>query len=271
MEATMSSAKSVILFSIDGMRPDGLQQAATPNIDRLIDTGAHTLMATAITPPITLPSHTSMFRGVPPERHGITANRWSPMARPIPSIFEVVHAAGRKTASFYNWEELRDLSGPGALDYSFYRSLHNTTDIGHDMEIAEAAVAVLSREQLAFTFVYLGWTDEVGHKHGWMSPEYITAIGEADAAVGRVLEALDRTGQRDQTVCVLQSDHGGHGFTHSGEPEDMVIPWIVSGPGIKRGHTIESPVSIVDTAPTIAYLMDLQIPDVWTGWPVMEA
>src|SRR6476620_6981836 len=132
----MSSATSVILFSIDGMRPDGLQQAETPNIDQLISNGAHTLAATTVTPPITLPSHTSMFRGVPPERHGITANQWAPMARPLPSIFEVVHAAGRKTASFYNWEEVRDLSGPGALDYAFFYGVRNTTDIGYDMEVA---------------------------------------------------------------------------------------------------------------------------------------
>src|SRR4051794_350312 len=110
MEEPMDGIETVLLFSIDGMRPDGMQQADTPNIDRLIVGGALTLAARTVLPSITLPCHTSMFRGVPPERHGITANTWTPMARPIPSIIDLVHRAGRRTASFYGWEELRDLS-----------------------------------------------------------------------------------------------------------------------------------------------------------------
>ena len=55
-------------------------------------------------PSATLPCHTSMFRGVTPERHGITTNTWVPQVRPVPSLVDVLHRAGKRTAFFYNWE-----------------------------------------------------------------------------------------------------------------------------------------------------------------------
>lgn len=261
----------VILVSIDGMRPDGFQQAETPTIDAIIKRGAHTFNAQTVRPPITLPCHTSMFRGVAPDKHGITSNIWAPMARPIPSIVELVHRAGGKTAAFYNWEQLRDLSGPGALDFAFYWGFRNDENIEGDIVVARAAIDYIRTQQPDFAFVYLGWTDEVGHKHGWMSDQYIHAISRADAALGEIIASLQETGRLEQTTILVQSDHGGHGFTHTGEPEDMQIPWIIAGPRIKQGYTITGDVSIINTAPTLAKVVGVTPAPEWTGVPVVEA
>lgn len=109
----MPDVKLVVLFVIDGMRPDSLQQADTPHIDNVFQRGAYTYTARTVMPSGTLPAHTSMFRGVGPERHGITTNIWIPLVRPVPSIIKIVHQAGRRTSTFYNWEQLRDLFRPG--------------------------------------------------------------------------------------------------------------------------------------------------------------
>lgn len=264
--------KTVILFSIDGMRPDALQQANTPHIDQLIATGAHTLKAQTVMPSITLPCHTSMFRGVTPERHGITDNIWIPMARPVPSIIELVALSNRAAASFYCWEPLRDLAMAGALDYSYYLNYSKYPHISVDINIAEAAAAYLERKQPAFMFVYLGVTDEIGHRHGWMSPEYIAAIEVADQGVGIVLEAVQRQSMQDSTLAIVQSDHGGHDQTHgTNMPEDMTIPWLISGPGIRKGYTITGDVHITDTAATIAHALNIQPHRDWTGRAVLEA
>ncbi len=263
---------SVVLFSIDGMRPDAMQQASTPHIDRLIAEGAHTLTAQTVMPSITLPCHTSMFRGVTPERHGITDNIWIPMARPVPSIIELVALSNRAAASFYCWEPLRDLAMPGALDYSYYLNYSKYPDLSVDINIAEAAAAYLERKQPAFMFVYLGVTDEIGHRHGWMSAPYLEAITEADRGVGIVLDAIERHSMRESSLCIVQSDHGGHGQTHgTNMPEDMTIPWVVAGPGVRKGHTITSDVHITDTAATIAYALNIQPHRDWTGRVVSEA
>ena len=112
---------TVLLFSIDGVRPDAIEQASTPVLDRLKQAGAWTGRARSVMPSVTLPCHQSMFRGVPPERHGITSNRFQPLARPVPSLIDAAHAAGKRIGFFYNWEPLRDLAEPGSVDVAYFR------------------------------------------------------------------------------------------------------------------------------------------------------
>jgi predicted AlkP superfamily pyrophosphatase or phosphodiesterase len=264
--------ETVLLVSIDGMRPDGLQQAHTPTIDALIARGSHTLVAQTVMPSVTLPAHTSMFRSVLPERHGITDNIWIPMARPVPSIVDLIAHADRAAAAFHCWEQLRDLAAPGSLDHSFYLNYSSNPDVHIDRAVAVAAAEYLRRKRPAFVFLYLGVTDEIGHKHGWMSPEYLAAIADADSALNIVVDTLNSCGYLDTTTIIVQSDHGGHDQTHgTNRPEDMTIPWIIAGPDTRVGHTIQTPVHITDTAATIAHLLGLRPDKAWTGKPIQDA
>ena len=156
-----------ILCSIDGMRPDGLVQAETPNIDRLIVSGSSSLTARTVLPCCTLPCHTSMHRGVPPERHGITTNVFTPLVRPVPSLFDHAKSNGRRTAFFFNWAQLRDLAEPDSVDTSIL--LNNTHKSTCDDEVADSAIKHLRAEPADIVFLYLGGTDSRGHEHGWMS------------------------------------------------------------------------------------------------------
>jgi arylsulfatase A-like enzyme len=45
----------------------------------------------------------------------------------------------------------------------------------------------------------------------------------------------------------------------------MLIPWMTAGPGIKKGYTIQSQVTLMDTAPTIAKILDIQAHREWEG------
>ena len=81
-----NSNPSVTLILVDGMRPDGLAQAPTPTLDRLIANGAASMSARTIMPSITLPCISSLFLGVSPERHGITSNVYTPPARAVPGL-----------------------------------------------------------------------------------------------------------------------------------------------------------------------------------------
>src|SRR5260370_1564193 len=77
----------VLLFSLDGVRPDAIEQAETPTLDRLKRQGAWTGRARTEMPSVTLPCHQSMLRGVPVTRHRITSNQFQPLARPVPTLF----------------------------------------------------------------------------------------------------------------------------------------------------------------------------------------
>ena len=72
--------KQVLYLSVDGLRPDALAAAHTPNFQTLMRKGAYTLDAQAVMPSVTLPCHMSVFHSVPPERHGTTTNTYTPMA-----------------------------------------------------------------------------------------------------------------------------------------------------------------------------------------------
>ena len=261
----MAHVDQVVLISIDGLRPDALQKANTPHIDGIYGNGAATYEARTVMPASTLPCHTSMFRGVIPERHGITMNTWVPQVRPIPSIIDVVHQEGLKTRAFYNWEQLRDLSDPGSLNSSYFAD--NCDQPAGDLVIAEQAARSIKDERgPGFTFVYLGHTDVEGHNSGWMSEPYIEAIGNADQAIGMVLSELDK----DRTAILVTSDHGGHGMTHGTDsPEDMTIPWGMCGPGIAKCE-LSDRVAIIDTPATIADLLGIPIAADWVGKSVLS-
>ena len=61
-----------------------------------------------------------------------------------------------------------------------------------DLTIGQIAAEHIVAEQPDFCFVYLGVVDIVGHRHAWMSTEYIEQIGIADQAIGILLEVLEK-------------------------------------------------------------------------------
>jgi arylsulfatase A-like enzyme len=63
----------------------------------------------------------------------------------------------------------------------------------------------------------------------------MAAIEKLDGAIGKLLDALNELELRDSTLLIFTADHGGAGRTHGPEdPRSRTIPWIVSGPGIRK-------------------------------------
>jgi predicted AlkP superfamily pyrophosphatase or phosphodiesterase len=255
----MDHGKSVVLFLVDSMRPDGLLKAETPTLDRLIASGSHSLTCRSVFPSKTLPCHASLFFTVDPDVHGIVDNVWSPVRCDAPSLFDVLKANGMKAASFYNWEPLRDLSRPESLEASFF--VRDSYDCNADPSIADLASAYLRENPVHFAFVYLHHTDAAGHREGWMSEAYLRAISGADRCIGRVIENLG-----ENTITMVTADHGGHEKSHGTElDEDMLVPLIVSGPGISSGRRLEGSLKITDLAPTILRSLGMAAPPQWVG------
>lgn len=95
--------------------------------------------------------------------------------------------------------------------------------------------------------------------------EYYGLITHMDAQIGRILDALRRTGAWDNTIIVFTSDHGlavgSHGllgkqnlYEHS-----MKAPLVVTGPGIPHG-TSDALVYLHDLFPTLADVAGLTSP-----------
>ncbi|MDR7435897.1 MAG: alkaline phosphatase family protein [Armatimonadota bacterium] len=260
--ASFGKAPYAILLSMDGARPDALQEVGA---SWLLEGASYTWKARTIFPSVTLPAHASMVTGLTPRRHGITQNRWNPGMPPIevPTLFDYVKARGRTTAMVISKEKLGVLARPGAVDkVEVVR--------GRAAVVAERAIAVLTQEKPGFLFIHFSDPDVMGHLHGWMSRPYLDAVSRTAAAVGRILKTAQEEKSRS-FFAVITSDHGGHGTIHgTRSPEDMTIPWIALGDQVRRGHEIRVEVQIDDTTPTILFALGIPVPASLEGKVISE-
>jgi phosphopentomutase len=156
-------------------------------------------------------------------------------------------------------EKLLQLAPPGSFDVFVWAS-------AGDDDVADKAIAE-AVNGFDMMFVHFGNVDITGHGNQWMSEPYVRQVVATDAAVGRLLEVLP-----PGTTVIVTADHGGHGYNHAeGTLVDSTIPWIVSGPRIRRGHAIAQPISTVDSAATAAHVLGLQLRGDAVGRFVQEA
>ncbi len=256
----------VLYISIDGVRPDAIEQAHTPTFDALMNEGSYSLAARSVMPSITLPCHMSIFHSVPPERHNVLTNVFTPMVRPVPGLIEVLAQADKRAASFFSWEPLRDLSRPSSLSLSHFSAYENDPDYS-DLRVVNKALTHLEANEFDFTFLYLGTADEVGHLSGWMSQAYLKQVEHIDSLIGKVMETLP-AGAR----VLIHSDHGGHERMHgTAKDEDMLIPWILWGEGVKQNQELKQDINLLDSAPTLCHLLGIPAAKLWEGRVIQEA
>ena len=132
-----------------------------------------------------------------------------PQVRPIDGLFEVLKHARKNSAIFYNWEDLRDVSEPNSLTHSaFYAGkvlgYHETGEM-----LADELLKYVRTFDTDFTFFYMGYTDWAGHKFGWMSDEYLSAMQSSWNNIEKVMTELG-----DEYTYIITSDHGGYNTGH---------------------------------------------------------
>lgn len=106
-------------------------------------------------------------------------------------------------------------------------------------------------------------SDELAHKliHG-----YYACVSYTDAQIGRVLQALEEEGLKDNTIVILWGDHGWNlgehtlWCKHANFKTSLQVPMLLAGPGIPAGKKIEELVEYVDIYPTLAALAGIEPP-----------
>ena len=92
---------------------------------------------------------------------------------------------------------------------------------------------------------------------------YLACTSFVDSQVGRVLDALDRNGLRENTIVVLWSDHGWHlgekAITGKNTLWDRStrVPLIFAGPGVSGSAVCSKPAELLDMYPTLLELCNL--------------
>lgn len=276
----------VFIVSFDGGKPAVIAESDMPYLKRLAAEGAVTWAANTIFPPKTLPSHTSMFTGLAPAKHRVLWNAFEPARGVIqaPTVFALARTVDPQlsTALFAGKAKFQHLRQPGALDFFHFNGANPAVSAEGAAEIenitvpaqvvARAAAEYILRAKPNLCGIHFPDADSAGHAYGWGSTEQKTAFHDADQALGILVEAIEKAGIAKTSVLLITADHGGHGKTHGENiPDDMEIPWVAWGQGVKPGYRIAGPVTTYDTTATALWLLGIPVGGELDGKPVEEA
>jgi hypothetical protein len=258
--------RKVLIFAVDGVRPDALQVADAPNLKALFDGAAYSWTAWAAGGPdmngpdysVSGSSYSSMLTGVWCSKHGVCENDFANSHFDQYPIFFCRLKAARPEAvaqSIVRWQPL----SPNLIECA-------------DVDLAPASDGAATDEAVRLVrdtdpdvlFFHQEDPDTAGHNCGWTAADgtfpacYMAAIHTADDRVGAVLAALRaRPAYADEDWLIIAlADHGGVGKDHHYKDriETKRIFMVFHGPHLTPGEIVPAPM-LVDLASTcLAYL-----------------
>ena len=160
--------------------------------------------------------------------------------------------APQKYWDLYDAEDISLSDVPFIPEGTAKRTLHPSGEFksyksGDEMPSLEAAVS-----------------DEYARK---LRHAYFAAISYVDAQIGKVLDALEESGQADNTLIVLWGDHGWHLGDHLMWGKHTLLDtslgsaFMVVAPGMKGGIDNHRIVGSVDIYPTLMELCHVDVPE----------
>jgi hypothetical protein len=227
---------TVLLISLDGLRPDYLERAATPFLDRLVREGVISREAAPPFPSVTFSSHVTIATGVSVARHGITGNtfydnRTGQLHRyagdqallEAEPLWITAERHGVRTLVF-DWVNAHAQAQAGPITASYFgdRYTRGLTDAERLERVLttwrEDTAAVLAartgpREPLRLVLAYTESPDKEGHRFGPDSPEVENATAQLDRLVAHFWHEARSLWQQtakpaDTLWTIVTSDHG---------------------------------------------------------------
>ncbi len=273
LNAQTAKVKHVVLIGLDGFGAYALPEAEMPQLKKLMQNGSWSLKVRTVLPSSSGVNWASMLMGAGPTLHGYT--EWNSAVPEIPSVFKndagmfpsifsilKEQRPGATTALIHSWQGIDPLVQKGTTNY-------RVAGKDNDDLCVDSAVAIIKSKKPTLTFIHLDQPDGVGHKIGHHTKEYFEELKKVDLRIGRIVHAVKQAGIAGETVIIVSADHGGINKGHGGKTLDEVeIPWVAYGKGIKKNQELKNTMIIYDTAPTIAWLLGLKTPECWRGVPI---
>ena len=260
-------AKRAVLFGLDGAGTF-FEQTPTPNIDRIFRNGAVCRRALTEIPTISAECWGSILHGVDCRRHGltnwVTGKRPFPADSPYPSVFRVIreNRPDAELASFCEWGNVNT----GIIEDGI--GVYKVNAMGE--ELLRAALEYIEAHDFTLIYFHFDVPDHEGHAHGYGTPEHLASITLMDSWIGRIAEAIEKRGLLDDTLLLVEPDHGGtppdeqgHG-SHGGDSDaEKYVSFFAAGGGAQPAELRD--MLTRDTAPAILHALGLPIPNTWNS------
>ena len=271
---TGDSVKHVVLIGVDGFGIRNIAGDRMPNLRKLRDKGMFAV-ARSTFPTSSGVNWSSALCGTTPDLHGVRDNTPKPQVQPAlatprgnhPCIFSEIRRQEPKayTCSLYDWNGIGWYHDSASANFTkLYPS-----NFESESKYTDEFIELLKKNNPRLAFITYDMCDHTGHAQRYDSPEYANTCAQIDGFIGRIADYVAANMAKD-TAIMLFSDHGGHDKGHGDTTlECYEIPFLVYAPGLD-GFVFREPVTISDVAPTVAWLLGLEIPDFWRGRPALR-
>lgn len=282
--------KKVVFVIVDGISSDSKEKIPTPYLDAISKAGGYTRAYVgggkgtySQTPTISAVGYNSLLTGTWVNKHNVWDNDIKDPNYNYWTLFRFLEEQypHKRTAIFSTWLDNRTkLVGTNLpqtnklrLDYSYDGFELDTVHFKHDKEsqyihkidekVVDEASAYIHDNGPDMSWVYLEYTDDMGHKFG-DSDQFHKAIGIMDNQMGRLWSAIsyrEKTFNEDWLI-VVTTDHGRDNKTgkgHGGQSDRERGTWIVTNAKDLNAGFRSTP-GIVDIFPTVARHLDIHIP-----------